>query len=55
MPASRRVGIVFPENSQIKIFRSCRQAARYLSVSHVAIILALREGRRVFGYEVFYA
>lgn len=52
---ARKVGIVFPENNQVKIFKSVRGAARYLDCSHVAIFLAIREGRRIFGYEVFYA
>jgi hypothetical protein len=55
IPKPRKVAIVFPENNQIKIFRSVRGAAKYLDCSHVAIILAIREGRRVLGFEVFYA
>jgi hypothetical protein len=55
MPASRRVGIVFPENSQIKIFRSIRSLSRYLDCTPMAIVFAIKENRRVFGYEVFYA
>jgi hypothetical protein len=53
--AKRKVGIVFPENQQVKIFKSVRGAARYLDCNHAAIIKAIKAGRRVFGYEVFYA
>lgn len=54
MAQSRQIGIVFPENAEIKIFRSVRGAARFLDVSRTAIIKAIRENRRVMGFEVFY-
>lgn len=50
----RKVAVVL-DHGQVRVFKTMKAAARYISVSHVALLKALREGRPCMGIDAFYA